>query len=186
MPSTDPESRRAKHNAYKIEWQRRNPEKVKAAQARYRASHKEELRKRYILSNKTDAARANQRRYRLSHKPKMAERMRRYRLEHPEYEATRKSKQQARTQALKTAVYAGYGNQCACCGERTIAFLTVDHVNNDGARERRSGVSLDLIYRRIIESRFPDNYQLLCRNCNWGKHINKGVCPHVSARLRSA
>jgi hypothetical protein len=23
------------------------------------------------------------------------------------------------------------------------------------------------------------NYQLLCSNCNHGKHLNNGVCPHL-------
>lgn len=33
--------------------------------------------------------------------------------------------------------YGGTPPRCVCCDEHIIEFLTVDHVNNDGARERR-------------------------------------------------
>ena len=29
-----------------------------------------------------------------------------------------------------------YGRACSCCGETEPAFLTIDHVNNDGAEHR--------------------------------------------------
>src|SRR5215467_11339214 len=45
-----------------------------------------------------------------------------------------------RTVALREAVYVGYGGKCQCCGEKEPAFLTVDHVNNDGHLERDRGV----------------------------------------------
>lgn len=37
---------------------------------------------------------------------------------------------------LKLEVLAGYGGKCICCGETHPAFLTVDHINNDGAEHR--------------------------------------------------
>lgn len=77
-----------------------------------------------------------------------------------------------------------YGGKCNCCGESEISFLTLDHVNEDGAEERRKLSGRDRItqsysfYRRIIHEGRSDNYQLLCYNCNVGKHHNNGVCPH--------
>jgi len=81
----------------------------------------------------------------------------------------------------KNEVISGYGGKCNCCGETNIIFLTVDHVNNDGAEQRRfnrseSGNSL---YRKIVKNNFPAEYQILCYNCNIGKYHNKGVCPHT-------
>ena len=35
------------------------------------------------------------------------------------------------------------------------------------------------IFRKIIRGGFPANYQILCANCNWGKEMNGGVCPHI-------
>ncbi len=82
----------------------------------------------------------------------------------------------------KIIVFAHYGGSCNCCGEDTISFLSIDHVNNDGKDHRWkngnriSGVHL---YQKIIKANFPDLYQLLCMNCNFGKRMNNGVCPHV-------
>jgi hypothetical protein len=79
----------------------------------------------------------------------------------------------------KKIVYEYYGNKCACCGEDNPKFLSIDHVNNDGYKERKSrGGSSDQIIRNIIKNKFPDTYQLLCFNCNLGKARNGGVCPH--------
>lgn len=71
--------------------------------------------------------------------------------------------------------YGGY--KCACCGETEYEFLTIDHVNNDGA-QHRSRVGSRGIYRDIVKQGFPAGpYQVLCMNCNWGKRRH-GVCPH--------
>lgn len=74
------------------------------------------------------------------------------------------------------AVLDAYGRMCACCGETTIQFLTIDHVNNDGAEERRKH-GPDTA-RRVIELGFPDTFQILCFNCNCAKGIH-GSCPHT-------
>jgi hypothetical protein len=34
---------------------------------------------------------------------------------------------------------------------------------------------------------FPkDRFQLLCHNCNMGKHMNGGICPHQQKRAMAA
>jgi len=77
---------------------------------------------------------------------------------------------------LKGEIYNHYGRECACCGEDNELFLSIDHVNNDGYKERkRYGAG---IYTKIRAEGFPPTYQVLCMNCNWGKHKNGGVCPH--------
>lgn len=83
-------------------------------------------------------------------------------------------------QEQKQIVYDHYGNKCACCGESNQKFLSIDHVNNDGHKERKGkGGSSDRIIRNIIKTNFPDTYQILCFNCNLGKARNNGVCPHI-------
>lgn len=90
-------------------------------------------------------------------------------------------------EGLKREVYKHYGDICNCCGESDHMFLTLDHINNDGYKERRrvepGGVRgrkiAGQMYKHIIESGFPDDLQLLCYNCNCGKQRNFGVCPHV-------
>ena len=81
---------------------------------------------------------------------------------------------------LKHLVIDGYGGCCKCCGETISTFLTVDHIHNDGAKERnQANYSLLNLYRRIILEDFPPEYRLLCFNCNCGRAKNGGICPHT-------
>jgi hypothetical protein len=79
-------------------------------------------------------------------------------------------------------VFDHYGWECACCGEAEPVFLTIDHVNNDGNVHRRSldgiGNGGSPFFDWLVRKDFPEGFQTLCRNCNWGKHANGGVCPH--------
>ena len=36
---------------------------------------------------------------------------------------------------VKKEVLTKYGGKCACCGEHTLVFLAIDHINNDGYLE---------------------------------------------------
>jgi len=91
--------------------------------------------------------------------------------------------------AVKQQVFEYYGSKCACCGETEFIFLTLDHVNNDGAEHRRQlagpngegrNVSPDKIFRILVRTNFEDadRFQVLCYNCNCGRRSNHGVCPH--------
>lgn len=83
---------------------------------------------------------------------------------------------------LKDAAYAAYGGYvCACCGETEEAFLSIDHVNNDGAAHRKT-MDRRKIYKWLARNGFPDGFQVLCMNCNHGKARNGGVCPHETRR----
>ena len=80
----------------------------------------------------------------------------------------------------KILVIKEYGGECVCCHEKTIEFLTIDHIGNNGSEERKNtnqGTGSKL-YRWLIKNNFPkDNYQLLCFNCNCAKGFF-GYCPH--------
>lgn len=85
---------------------------------------------------------------------------------------------------LKRIIFEHYGGRCVCCGELEPMFLSVDHINNDGAEDRRKdNTGGSNFYRRIVKGiksgNAPTDLQLLCRNCNWGKHVNGGICPHL-------
>lgn len=84
-------------------------------------------------------------------------------------------------QRNRQQVYEAYGGAfCACCGESEPRFLTLDHIANDGAEHRKavraSGPAH--MYTWLIKNNFPPGFQVLCWNCNLGKHFNHGVCPH--------
>lgn len=97
---------------------------------------------------------------------------------------------------LRKQVIKAYGGKCKCCGESIFEFLELDHINCDGARERRelSTVEGKMIrpcqfYQWLRNNGFPGKdtrYQLLCSNCNQGRHRNHGVCPHEELRRGAA
>jgi hypothetical protein len=81
---------------------------------------------------------------------------------------------------LRTEILDTLGACCQCCGEMNPFFLAIDHADNDGAEDRRKnggGLRGLRAIKRQIESG-ERRYQVLCHNCNTGKKLNGGVCPH--------
>ncbi len=76
-----------------------------------------------------------------------------------------------------------YGWKCACpgCNETEPKFLTIDHVNNDGAKHRKK-VPGEQLPKWLVDHNFPEGYQILCWNCNSGRAANGGVCPHLEKK----
>lgn len=68
--------------------------------------------------------------------------------------------------------------KCNCCGENEWIFLEIDHVNNDGNKHRKE-LGHDRIESWLIKNNFPEGFQVLCSNCNKGRHLNGGICPHA-------
>ena len=83
-----------------------------------------------------------------------------------------------RLQFAAIQAYGGY--RCACCGETEPLFLTLDHTNNDGAARRRELGFLGgaRLYEWLRDNGYPKGFQVLCMNCNQGRHRNGGTCPH--------
>lgn len=87
-----------------------------------------------------------------------------------------------RTKRLKLEVLSFYGKdkipQCCWrgCDIADIDMLTLDHVNNDGAKHRREYTKSgrgggSALYFLITRNNFPEGYQTLCANHNLKKHI---------------
>ncbi len=93
----------------------------------------------------------------------------------------RRSKQIERNRRLKVEILMHYSNgypHCKCCGEATLQFLTIDHIDGCGTKHRRSiGYGLTF-YLWLKRNNFPAEYQVLCFNCNSGRQVNGGICPH--------
>lgn len=88
----------------------------------------------------------------------------------------------------KIDVFQHYGGcKCRCCGESRLNFLTLDHVNNDGADHRRrlygsGSASVGVrFYRELKKAGLPPGFQVLCFNCNITKGLF-GECPHETYR----
>jgi len=80
--------------------------------------------------------------------------------------------------ATKIKLFAHYGGKCACCGENVLEFLTLDHKNGGGTNHRR-GMSNHQIYLEVIRNNYPDEFQVLCYNCNCAIG-HAGYCPHMN------
>lgn len=82
----------------------------------------------------------------------------------------------------KLECFNAYGGPvCTCCGETRLYFLTLDHVNGDGAQERdtagkRRGGNAIYNHLRSLGFPEPERYQVLCFNCNCAKR-QELVCP---------
>ena len=107
--------------------------------------------------------------------------VRKYRRQDPDrYRAMDRAKHRKK----KLTVLDAYGGRrCACCGIEYISMLTIDHVNNDGAKHRKQmarGKKTvgSRLYQWLISHGFPPGFQVLCFNCNSSKHTCGGVCEH--------
>ncbi|MFA5130461.1 MAG: hypothetical protein WC477_06150 [Patescibacteria group bacterium] len=89
-----------------------------------------------------------------------------------------KAKERKKRLSVKERVINGYGGKCECCGETLLDFLTIDHINNDGAKHRKEFGRAGKVHRWIISNNFPEGFQVLCFNCNYSKYFNSGKCIH--------
>ena len=78
-------------------------------------------------------------------------------------------------QRIKKEIFVLLGDRCAICGYSGLA-LQVDHVNNDGAFERKKINSGSSRYWKNILDKIKEGsneYQLLCANCNTEKELKR-------------
>jgi len=145
---------------------------------RYYLAHADQVKAnvRAWRADNPEALREQRARYRAANKAKIAEWAKQYRERTSEkIRVEGKNKRDA----LFARVVAAYGGACACCGEPETAFLTIDHVNNDGAKHRKTIKAGQPFYRWLEKQQYPQNdFRLLCWNCNSGRARNGGRCPH--------
>jgi hypothetical protein len=83
--------------------------------------------------------------------------------------------------ALRASVITSFGGKCACCGELSSSFLTIDHLHDDGnsSRKQESFGSAGF-YRGLLDGTMDrSRFQILCWNCNFSKHLGGGICIHT-------
>lgn len=77
----------------------------------------------------------------------------------------------------KLAVIERYGGRCACCGESTPEFMTVDHIGGWGKDHRaESGLTYNMVAYLYARPILP-GFRILCFNCNCSLGMF-GRCPH--------
>jgi hypothetical protein len=82
---------------------------------------------------------------------------------------------------LRKAAFAIYGNVCQCCNLDDEMILTIDHVTGGGRQHKRTLNINNQFYKWLAKNSYPIGFQTLCFNCNCGRSINNGVCPHQSS-----
>ncbi len=161
MPSDRNRCRRCKLELHK-EWVAKNPDRSREI---YRKSAKKCRKKR----------KARMRQYYLANREKLLAQVKaRYQIT----KARRRETGRKLYTKRKEAAFAAYGNKCACCGESERMFLHFDHVNNDGYEHRQKTSPGSEFYLWLERHKYPETIQILCANCNHGKRMNGGVCPH--------
>lgn len=68
-----------------------------------------------------------------------------------------------------------YGNKCVCCGELEEVFLTIDHISGQVGKAKKE--TSYHAYRRAIEKHNPEEFRILCMNCNMAVKGGR-TCPH--------
>ncbi|MET8475435.1 hypothetical protein ABZY90_19535 [Streptomyces sp. NPDC006422] len=91
-------------------------------------------------------------------------------------EQLREARRRVRREALQA--YGGENPQCVCCGEATYVFLALDHINGGGGVHRKE-TGGGGFYTWLRRHNYPPGFQVLCHNCNFGRQINGGICPHL-------
>lgn len=76
---------------------------------------------------------------------------------------------------IKLETFERYGSKCVCCGELEIAFLCIDHID-DNAGDRMGTKGGYAFYLKLRNLGYPEGFQVLCANCNLAKSM--GGCPH--------
>ncbi len=92
-----------------------------------------------------------------------------YYRDHPKYNVPWGRENRIKIRAEMISVY---GGKCSRCGIDNPVVLDIDHKDNNGCADRKKGMWGWRLYRWLKKNNYPtDNFQLLCRNCNWIKHM---------------
>ncbi len=113
----------------------------------------------------------NGRRWRRSHKKRAYELTKRWLAKNPNYGRDNSRKDRAR---LRAEMIVAYGGQCVKCKNDNPIVLDIDHIKNDGGKQRKLGMWGWRLYRWLRKNGYPKkDYQLLCKNCNWIKEMQR-------------
>lgn len=153
-------------SAYKVQW-------AKAKRAHLKANDPEGYREFLEKQNKA----AYLRRVKKTPEDRLfdAERRKAWDKENPERVKQTRLDDRLR---VRYDVFNHYGMKCACCGESRWQFLTIDHINGGGNKQRiELGMKGHKFHRWLRRQGYPEGYRTLCYNCNCVRgHL--GYCPH--------
>jgi hypothetical protein len=95
-----------------------------------------------------------------------------YNIRNKKYSKRRDSLRKINNKNRKIKLYSILDPICVICGEKNPNFLTLDHLHNNGAEERKNhGDDMSWWFKKLgwPEDYIKENYQILCYNCNCSK-----------------
>lgn len=128
--------------------------------------------------NKSPKAKASKRKWKRSRKGKLY--LKKYSKSQNAKTCREKYHRKLKNEVL--LIYSPRGSiipECCCCREKILEFLTLDHINGGGKKERKK--INNMTFYRWVKINQPKNLQTLCMNCNWGSRFRK-ECPHKMKR----
>ena len=132
--------------------------------------------KEYFLKNKEKINKKN-REYNRKHKAELAKKSHEWYMKNRGVilEKTSEYKKKKNNELRMTVMKRLGGVECVWCGEDNFWVLSIDHINNDGCKERREKkrTSVQMWHRmlELTDEKLNKKYQVLCRNCNWMKRM---------------
>ncbi len=172
---------------YDKKYREDNRDRIKRLRKKYDEENKDKIALRdkiYREANKDKIA-FHDKEYYENNKDKILARTKIYHEIHGEEERLRDKKYRKNLRVNAISYYSNGTMSCVCCGEKHIEFLTLDHINNDGAKHRRENkkISGSNLYRWLKDNNYPEGFQVLCWNCNACKGYF-GECYHKNKDIK--
>lgn len=101
----------------------------------------------------------------VANRQKIIERVKKY------YNESGKEKERERVRNRAKEIISMLGGECKKCGRKDN--LSLDHINNDGAKDRSKGSKDSLIRKLLKDPEKRKQFQVLCFNCNQKKQIEQ-------------
>lgn len=179
-----------KSRAYQRNWNKQNRKKATEYHTKWRykneAKHNAWRRENYAKNKEKMRA------YRMENYWKNPEKQRAehrvwYRKNKEKVDAY--SKKSREINKLKVIMHYGKGKpECACCHEKEITFLTLDHIGGGGNKHRKrlgNNGNGSAFYQWLISNNYPKDppLRVLCHNCNFAFAHFKN-CPHKKKKAK--
>lgn len=70
--------------------------------------------------------------------------------------------------------YGGFPPKCSLCRILDYEVLSIDHIFGNGSFQRRKeNLRGSKFYYWLKKRNFPEEYRVLCRNCNWKEYLKR-------------
>ena len=140
---------------------------------------KDKLRMRRWVAKNRKRYNEYQRKWRKKNPEKVKAAKVKYRGRNPERVKERQALYRKKRRMTALEYYGGKPPRCACCDERLIEFLCLDHKHGGGNKHRKSlgDPAGTIIYQWVKNKGYPEGFRVLCYNCN-NSFGHYGYCPH--------